>query len=81
MDQQSKNQLEPLPKSDDKFWEGAENEKMTLGADRVCGKGTHSFIRIKQNEAKCQKCPLGFILPPGGDVKDSSIYIENERLI
>ena len=59
---------DPLPKSEDGFWDGAEVEKIQLGPSVTCAQGDHVFFRMKQNEAQCQKCPLGYILPPGWDV-------------
>jgi hypothetical protein len=44
-------------------------------------KGEHEFDYISGTEVMCKKCPLGYVLTPGSQVKDGHIYIENKLLV
>lgn len=72
------NDLPPLPKSDDAYWKGGNNKKLTL-KKVTCD--THFFIQIASREAKCQNCPVGFILPIGASVSRGHIYLHGELMI
>ena len=71
MEQPSEQKLKALPNDEDDFWEHSTKEKHILHSV-TCTK--HTFIRQKQNEAQCTKCPVGYILSPGMNVVDGHIY-------
>lgn len=43
--------------------------------------GDHFFLRQYGNEAKCAKCPLGYYLSVGMEVKNGHIYKDKELVI
>jgi hypothetical protein len=47
----------------------------------TCIKGRHEFAYASALEAKCKKCPVGYILPEGSEIKDGHIYIKDELVI
>jgi hypothetical protein len=59
--------------------EKSNEQKLSLGPNRVCNE--HNFVRRKQSEAYCTKCPVGYYIPPGGELKEGHIYIDGQRLI
>lgn len=73
--------IDPLPKSDDGFWKEAEKEVITLGQDKTCTKGGHYFVRQKQREAKCIRCPMGFYLGGLEELKEGHVYRDGLLLI
>lgn len=72
--------LDALPSNGDVFWNEAETERVTLKPDVVCQKGGHVFLSRSATEVKCQKCPVGYILTPGSEIRDGHIYLENQLL-
>lgn len=71
---------EPLPETKGEFWKEAETEKITLGPSLTCERTGHEFIRIGRN-AKCKKCPMGYILSGPEEIKDGHIFIKAQLLI
>ena len=75
-----KEKLDPLPNDKDEFWDEAEKEICTL-KEVTCLKKEHEFIQTKAMEAKCTKCPIGYILAPGWYVENKHIYTVNKELV
>jgi hypothetical protein len=44
----------------------------------TCEKGRHYFKYISGMEIKCQKCPIGYQISAGTEVKDGSVYIHGQ---
>jgi hypothetical protein len=72
------NNLNPLPASDDKFWEYAEVNKIEMSKSPEC---EHYFVRTKGTEAECRKCRMGYFLTPEFQVKKGHIYQYDELVI
>ncbi len=81
MDQKSseRKKLDPLPNAGDSFWpEDADNKEITAGRSLTCEKGQHVFTYGKRaNEAKCNRCPIGYILSVGAEIKNGRIIFGN----
>ena len=75
-----KEKPDPLPNNDDEFWKEAKREICIL-KEMTCQKKEHEFVQTKSMEAKCVKCPVGYILPLGGEVKQRHIHIFGELVI
>lgn len=75
-----KREVDPLPPDNDPFWKEAEVNRYKVGPNLACGRGEHKFIQ-KGAAAECTKCPVGYNLGAGGEVKDGHIYIRGELLI
>lgn len=73
--------IDSLPESKDEFWKDAETETLPEKPSRMCAKGQHVFRHTKGLEVKCIKCPTGYILAPGWEVRDGHIVINNEVVI
>ena len=57
-------------------------EKYTLGPDLGCNKNGHYFIYRSAKDAKCRKCPIGYFLSVGAEIKeDGHIYIDGQFVI
>ena len=65
--------LDPLPKSEDEFWEGAEVHT-NLIPQEVGSKGPHYFVRKSGREAECIHCSWGFVMDPYDVIKDGHLY-------
>jgi len=63
--------LNPLPASDDEYWDGAKVERITLKDMPQC---QHHFVRTKGTEAECKNCRMGYFLTPEYQVKAGHIY-------
>ena len=75
-------QLAEMPGNEDKkFWLEAENERIKIKDPVTCEKGKHEFFRSQSMEAMCRKCPIGFVLSVGNEVKDGHIYLHGTLLI
>ena len=72
--------VDPLPDSSGEFWKEAKTERIKLGPSITCERKAHEFIR-KGREAKCKKCPMGFVLSGQEEVKEGHIYLEDQFLI
>lgn len=57
-----------------------EGEQIKIQPSRMC-QGGHHFRYSKGLEVKCEKCPVGYILPIGGALKDGHVYINEELVI
>lgn len=68
-----------LPKSDDKFWEGADTETIPNRPPVTCAKGEHEFKRVG-HEGKCG-CGVGYQLGPGMIVDRGHIYYFGQLMI
>jgi hypothetical protein len=69
--------LDPLPKSSDDYWQGADINKHELKETPRC---EHFFVRTKGTEVECKKCRMGYFLTPEFEVKQGHIY-EHDTLI
>jgi hypothetical protein len=79
MEQKSKN-LDPLPESQNKFWEGAEVHT-NIVPQPVNNDNNHYFVRIKGHEAQCTHCDWGFVLDPGDKILDGHLYDRSGKLV
>lgn len=70
--------LDPLPKSDDEYWEHADINKLILTDSPKC---EHYFVRTKGVEVECHKCRVGYFLSPEFLVKNGHIYQENNLVV
>lgn len=59
--------------------EEPKGEMITLGPDMIGGE--HTFVYKSATEAACTKCPLGYPITPGTEVKNGHIYAHGELLI
>ena len=74
-------QLDPLPGSDDKeFWGDAEINTNLVPVPVVVG-GKHFFVRRSGREAQCTHCDWGFALDPGDYIKDGHLYEKTGKLV
>ena len=62
--------LDPLPKSESKYWKHAEVMRHELRPKPEC---KHEFVRYGM-EAECTKCHIGFFLDPQVVVEEGHIY-------
>lgn len=71
-----------VPDNRDKFWTvgkyQADNKVLTL--KQMSCAGRHTFRQIGFN-AECTKCPVGYPLGIGGEVREGHIYIKGELVI
>lgn len=58
-----------------------ESEILRLGENLSCAMADHYFVRNELNEAECRKCPIGYPLGIGSEVKNGHIYIHGEFVI
>lgn len=68
---------EPNEKNDNE--EGYEVYK--LKPSITCGKGKHYFVQTTGLEVKCTKCPIGFRIQPGAEIKEGRIYIDEVLVV
>jgi hypothetical protein len=47
----------------------------------TCEKGRHFFQRISGVEIKCQKCPIGYPVSGGTEVKNGRVMIHGQLVI
>lgn len=73
----SKN-LNPLPSSDDEYWDQAEVIKIKLEDTPGCD---HYFERVSGTQAQCRKCNIGYFLTPEISIKNGHLYIDNKKII
>ena len=63
---------------------GEQGEILTIKPSITCSKSEHYF-RLVQTEmglsAECTKCPVGYPLVPGAEIKDGHIYIHGSFVI
>ena len=72
-------QLDPLPPSENEFWQGAEVNKIELKPVKEC---KHRFKRTKKSrEVECVNCHIGYMLDARSTLKDGHIYIGGELAI
>ena len=76
MGQKSK-KLDDLPRKNDEFWKEADYQTHEV-REKKC---SHYFVQIKGNEAKCNKCHMGFQISPQMSVNKGHIYFEKELVI
>lgn len=77
---EDKTELDPLPKSEGEFWKEAQTERIKLGPSVTCERREHEFVRYGR-DAKCRKCPTGYILSGQEEVKGGHIYLKGQFLI
>lgn len=65
--------LEPLPPSNDAYWEHSEVDTVQLQGKRQC---EHEFKHQTALEVECTKCRAGYVLSPGMVLRDGHIYKE-----
>jgi hypothetical protein len=41
----------------------------------------HNFMYISGTEVMCRKCPLGYVVGPGTELRGGHIYLEDELVI
>lgn len=46
-----------------------------------CEKGNHEWEMVATQDVKCRKCPVGFYLPPGGELREGQVYINGALII
>lgn len=68
-----RSRLDPLPKSEDEFWDQAEVHT-NLIPQEVHLKGPHYFVRKSGTEAECTHCNWGFVLDPGDQIMNGVLY-------
>ena len=79
--EKAKKEIESLPAQEDKFWEKAETNLYKL-KEISCQKGGHEFVYVRTGrEAKCRKCPVGYILPIGAEIKKGHIFIKGQLVV
>ena len=71
-------QIEEVKKEDN---ESNEEVLIKIKPPVTCDKGGHEFYRINGLEVKCKKCPVGYSLPVGAELKDEHIYIGSQFVI
>lgn len=53
---------------------------LTLGGNLICR--FHEFVYMNGNEAKCRKCPAGYVLGPEAVIGEGGkIYLHGEKLM
>lgn len=70
--------LDPLPPSNDEYWEHSEIDTVQLQGKRVC---EHEFKHQTALEVECVKCRMGFVLSPGMVLRDKHIYFEDQFIV
>lgn len=58
-----------------------EGEVLKLGPNLACVKGDHEFKYVTALEVECMKCPIGYPLGPGSELKNGHIYRHGEKII
>lgn len=56
-------------------------ERYAVNPPVTCSKDEHSFVQTAGSEATCTKCPTGYNLGAGCEVKNGHIYIVGQLLI
>jgi len=69
--------LPNLPKSTDKFWEGADKHQKDMSNSPTC---QHVFRR-KGNELICTNCNIGYYTDGKAYIKNGHIYIGKKLVI
>lgn len=71
-----------VPDNRDKFWKVGEHQadNRVLTLKQVSCVGGHTFRQIGF-DAECTKCPVGYPLGIGGEVKDGHIYVKGVFLV
>ena len=54
---------------------------LKLGENLACEKNNHVFKYVTALEVECMKCPVGYPLGPGSQLKDGHIYLHGEFVI
>lgn len=72
--------LDPLPASNDEYWTEVEADVKKLRVSEPV-KCEHNFVRMAGNEIKCQKCPIGFFVSPGDELKSGHLYRHGSLVI
>jgi hypothetical protein len=54
---------------------------LKLGPNLTCRKGSHEFMYKTALEVECMKCPVGYPLGAGAQLKNGHIYIHGEFVI
>ena len=73
-----KDQLDNLPASDDKFWEGADVHK---SEPKNLFDQKHNLIRVPGHQAQCTHCDWGFQLDPGDKIKEGHLFDSKGKLV
>jgi len=76
---ETKQKLDDLPPSDDKFWEGAEIHMGLVAKDNP--NEIHYFVRRSGRQAQCKNCDWGFELDPGDQIIDGHLYTKEGELV
>jgi hypothetical protein len=67
------NQLDSLPASNDKFWEGADVHP-NIEPKKCFIDNPHFFVRVPGHQAQCKDCWWGFQLDPGDKIVDGHLF-------
>ena len=70
--------LDPLPASNDEFWEHAEVAQHKIVASKKC---KHHFVRVTGTRAERTKCRAGYFLTPELQIRNGHIYALDELII
>lgn len=65
----------------DNLAEDKTTERFTVKPSVNCAKNEHYFEYISGTEVQCTKCPMGYPIGPGTEVRDGHIYIHGTRVI
>lgn len=74
----SKEKLDDLPASTDKFWDGEVN---VVEPKVPFMKQPHYFERVRGHEAQCTHCDWGFELDPGDKIEGGHLYSKQGKKI
>jgi hypothetical protein len=53
----------------------------TVQPSLTCGKGEHYFVQVSGTEVRCRKCPVGYNIGPGYEVKNGHVILHGQLLI
>lgn len=70
--------FEPLPASDDKYWEHSETVKHELQTSPAC---RHKFLRVKPQQIECERCNMGLYITKEDKIKKGHLYRGNKLII
>ncbi len=73
-------QLDDLPASDNKFWDGEVN-RIELEEPKKFFDQIHYFERVSSRQAYCEHCDYGFEVDPGDIIENGHLYTKDGKLV
>jgi len=54
---------------------------LKIGPNLTCKRGEHYFVYSSALEIECQKCPVGYVIGPGMNIREGNIVVHGDELV